>query len=92
MGQKMFREQYFTFCTFRVPLNESILYMHISTNTPNIGIDQLISSHCSRKLRKSKMYLDLPKSLIKTLSLVVHCAAKCLIEWRVCYSREKKKG
>ena len=31
-------------------------------------------------------------SIIKTLTPVVHCAVKCLIEWRDCFSREKKNG
>ena len=41
----MLQEQSFSFATLRVPLNESILHMHISTSTTNIGIDQPISSH-----------------------------------------------
>ena len=66
--------------------------MHISTNTTDIRIDQLISSHRPWKLRKSKVYLELTKSIIKTLTPVVHCAVKCLIKWRVCFSKEKKNG
>ena len=46
----MFQELYFPFGPLRVPLNESILYMHISTSTTVIGIDQLIPSHRPWKL------------------------------------------
>ena len=88
----MLQEPYFPFGPLRVPLNESIMYMHISTNTTDIGIDQPISSHCPWKLRKSKVYLQLTKSIIKTLTSVVHFAVKYLIKWRVCFSREKKNG
>ena len=42
MGRKMLQELYFPFSPLRVPLNKSILYMHISTNTTDIGIHQLI--------------------------------------------------
>ena len=68
--------------------------MHISTNTTDIGTDQLISRHRLWKLRKSEVYLELinsQKSIIKTLTPVVHCAVKCLIEWRVWFSRKKKR-
>ena len=88
----MLQEPHFPFSPLRVPLKESIMYMHISTNTTDIGIDQPISSHCPWKLRKGKVYLELTKSIIKTLTSVVHFSAKCLIEWRVCFSREKKNG
>lgn len=92
--EKYFRNSIFFFfvATLRVPLNESILHMHISISTTNIGIDQLISSHRPRKLRKSKLYFELTKSKIKTLTPVVYCAVTCLTEKRICLSREKKNG
>ena len=61
--------------------------MHISTNTTDIGTDQLISRHRLWKLRKSEVELiginHSQKSIIKTLTAVVHCAVKCLIEWTI---------
>ena len=92
MGWKMLQEPFFPFSPLRIPFNVSILYMYISTNTTNIGIDQLISSHRPRKLRKSKVYLKPTKSIIKTLTLIVRCAVKCLIERRLCFSRGRKNG
>ena len=74
MGQK---KPYFPFGPLRVPLNKSILYMHMSTNTTIIGIDQLIFSDRPWKLRKSKVYLELTKSIIKTLTPVVYYAVSC---------------
>ena len=88
----MLQEPFFPFSPLRIPFNVSILYIHISTNTTNIGIDQLISSHRPRKLRKSKVYLKPTKSIIKTLTLIVRCAVKCLIERRLCFSRGRKNG